>query len=937
MCPRATLLPLGLLMAACNTDVQVAPTENLAPIVLIEAPGDQSPFNEGDAIELVGTIIDNNGQDTLHSVTWTSTVDPQLATMDAWPDADGVSILSVTLSAGTHLIELSAIDEGGLSDADSITLFVEALQQEPDAAITSPASWSSFYTDEIVNLTGRVDDLQQDPDTLDIVWTATHNATGAMEIISQAPAAQDGTVTARWTEERERGGWVITLTAIDEDGNETDAEIFLNIELSPDQEPTVSITSPDSYDTFFSHETIPLAGLASDVQSDDGSLDIVWTATETGTGLPQVIYEGWPSGDGSSIVDWVQPSVGNYAIRLEATDEDGYVGYDEIFLIIGDIADEDLDGDGQSPNEGDCDDGDPTAYAGADEVCGDATDNDCNGLVDDRDIDGDAHIDDECVNYDGTLPVDDCDDANYAIHPGAIEYEDGVDNNCDGNVDEGTASFDNDGDCYCAGSACTGSYGSCSSVDPGDCDDSDASINPGAWDEPDMDYVDANCDDIDGDAGASIFLDPVHGSDGATGTSSADPLYSLDAAYDAALATGYDWILIAEGTVSLSAGFDEGVHLAGGYDAGTGWGRSPSLMPTIPAGSSGWTISGWTAATEWQQIRIQASSNTSTGGSSFALRLHSSTGLLLDSCEIAAGNAGNGSNGSTGSSGGNGSGGGTGSAGCEDSSGFCDSCSRPGAGGGGSGCSSNSGGAGGSPGHENSSGSSGSAGSGSGAGSGGSGGSASNSGGTGGKGSNGSAGSNGGAGGSVGGFSTSGYSVSSGSSGGSGNKGAGGGGGGGGGGGNDWCDSYGGAGGGGGGGACGGGGGGGGTGGGASVAILLISSGLELIDSLVETGDGGDGGSGGSGGSGGNGGSGGAGGNGEDDSGRGGDGGDGGDGGTGGHGGGGGGGPSVGVYCSGSTLVIDSDTSFDLGDSGAGGTSSGANGSTGLRANTSGC
>jgi hypothetical protein len=38
---------------------------------------------------------------------------------------------------------------------------------------------------------------------------------------------------------------------------------------------------------------------------------------------------------------------------------------------------------------------------------------------------------------DGYLTNDDCDDLDWAINPGATEYCDGVDNNCDTNVDEG--------------------------------------------------------------------------------------------------------------------------------------------------------------------------------------------------------------------------------------------------------------------------------------------------------------------------------------------------------------------------------------------------------------------------------------------------------------------------------------------------------------------
>ena len=105
----------------------------------------------------------------------------------------------------------------------------------------------------------------------------------------------------------------------------------------------------------------------------------------------------------------------------------------------------------------------------------------------DNDCDGEI---DEGFDIDGdgyTVGQGDCDDYDASINPGATEIEDGIDNDCDGEVDEG---FDIDGDGYTVGQ--------------GDCDDYDASINPGATEIEDG--IDNDCDgevdegfDIDGD------------------------------------------------------------------------------------------------------------------------------------------------------------------------------------------------------------------------------------------------------------------------------------------------------------------------------------------------------------------------------------------------------------------------------------------------------
>jgi len=50
--------------------------------------------------------------------------------------------------------------------------------------------------------------------------------------------------------------------------------------------------------------------------------------------------------------------------------------------ITPECAEQDLDGDGFTPSEGDCDDADPSVHPEAPEVCGDFTDNDCDGEID---------------------------------------------------------------------------------------------------------------------------------------------------------------------------------------------------------------------------------------------------------------------------------------------------------------------------------------------------------------------------------------------------------------------------------------------------------------------------------------------------------------------------------------------------------------------------
>jgi len=124
------------------------------------------------------------------------------------------------------------------------------------------------------------------------------------------------------------------------------------------------------------------------------------------------------------------------------------------------VVEQDLDGDGYTVDDGDCDDADANVSPDAVETCN-GIDDDCDGDVDEgllvtfyADSDGDEYGDaddaqEACEQPNGYVEDDsDCDDTDGMAHPGAEEICDNIDNDCDMEVDEDEVCDSADGCVY---------------------------------------------------------------------------------------------------------------------------------------------------------------------------------------------------------------------------------------------------------------------------------------------------------------------------------------------------------------------------------------------------------------------------------------------------------------------------------------------------------
>jgi len=174
----------------------------------------------------------------------------------------------------------------------------------------------------------------------------------------------------------------------------------------------------------------------------------------------------------------------------------------------------------------DCNDGNAFIHPNATEVCNSVDDN-CNGQIDEgvtttfyADADGDSYGNPGVTTQACSAPSGyvsnntDCNDANASVNPGTTEVCNGVDDNCDGQIDEGVKTtfyldIDHDGygNPYIFTQACSAPLGYVANNT--DCNDLLSFVHPGANEV--CNSIDDNCNgQIDEGVGTTYYADADH-------------------------------------------------------------------------------------------------------------------------------------------------------------------------------------------------------------------------------------------------------------------------------------------------------------------------------------------------------------------------------------------------------------------------------------------
>ena len=352
---------------------------------------------------------------------------------------------------------------------------------EPNASLDVPVDGASFDAGEAIEFMGTVGDNEDHPTDLTVTWSS--DVDGILQ--SGIPADDDGT-SLLTSGSLSVGGHIIILHVADTKGKTAEDSISLLV-VKIDASPEINIIRPSDSDVGTETADFEFEAVVFDEQDEASSLDVAFWVLNGSS--EELLCEATPNSDGVATCS-AGLLAGQHDLVATVMDSDGNTGEDRFNnfeVLTADEVDDDLDG--YSEDEGDCDDTDDNIHPGAAEIANGIDDN-CDGQIDE----GTDDVDDD---LDGFSELEgDCNDEDDTIFPGAEETLNEIDDDCDGTIDENTDAYDDDGDCFCEEAPCTGSItAECEDITEGDCDDTDEDIHPEASEI---------CDDIDNDCDGDI-------------------------------------------------------------------------------------------------------------------------------------------------------------------------------------------------------------------------------------------------------------------------------------------------------------------------------------------------------------------------------------------------------------------------------------------------
>ncbi|MDB5255928.1 MAG: C-terminal target protein [Chitinophagaceae bacterium] len=240
------------LNAIGSASVVIVVNANQAPAVTITSPVNNATFTAPAAVAIVATASDADGSISKVEFYNGTTL---LSTSTGAPYTYNWTNVAV----GNYTITAKAYDNLGATSSASITIAVKAPNQAPLISITSPANNASFTAPAVINITTSATDSDGSIGKVEF-----YNGTILLGTVTSSP------FNYTWSNVV-AGTYTILAKAYDNLNATTSASVVVK-SVSPNVNPTVTITSPANNSTFNAPAAITISANATD---QDGTISKV--------------------------------------------------------------------------------------------------------------------------------------------------------------------------------------------------------------------------------------------------------------------------------------------------------------------------------------------------------------------------------------------------------------------------------------------------------------------------------------------------------------------------------------------------------------------------------------------------------------------------------------------------------------------------------------
>lgn len=297
---------------SANSVVTLTINKNEAPTAEIVTPEYGVEYYSNGLTLFEGLVSDGEDLPEEMTVVWTSSLDGTLP-FSASPSSDGKTTGTFELSAGEHQITLGVTDSTGRTGSDTTTIVVLD-GSRPELELVSPTSGTVVNYGDRVYFEALVDDLEDDPADLTMVWESSLDG-----VFSTQGSSSSGVADFTY-DNLTNGTHTITVYATDSDGLTARDSATLYVNTAPDA-PVIHI-EPDPAGSD-DNLTVVLDTAAYDGEGDAITYAYAWYLNGVDSGLSSNPLPATATTRGDVWTVYVTPNDGNI---------DGPAGLDSVTI-----------------------------------------------------------------------------------------------------------------------------------------------------------------------------------------------------------------------------------------------------------------------------------------------------------------------------------------------------------------------------------------------------------------------------------------------------------------------------------------------------------------------------------------------------------------------------------------------------------------------------